>query len=81
MLPLFVLCCLLNGFLFASEKPPFTDYCQRLEQEIQGRKHGFLAGNTTYYVGGFHASWKLIEDETIGLTHPFHPGAVARSRA
>ena len=72
MLPLFVLCCLLNGFLFASEKPPFTDYCQRLEQEIQGRKHGFLAGNTTYYVGGFHASWKLIEDETIGLTHPFH---------
>ena len=26
----------------------------------------------TYYVGGFHASWNLIEDETIGLTHPFH---------
>ena len=26
----------------------------------------------TYYIGGFHASWKLIEDETIGLTHPFH---------
>jgi hypothetical protein len=23
-------------------------------------------------VGGFHASWELIEDETIGLTHPFH---------
>ena len=56
----------------ASEKPPFTDYCERLEQEIQGRKHGFLAGNLTYYVGGFHASWNLIEDETIGLTHPFH---------
>lgn len=52
--------------------PPFTDYCERLEQEIQGRKHGFLAGNVTYYVGGFHASWKPIEDETIGLTHPFH---------
>ena len=58
--------------IFASEKPPFADYCQRLEQEIQGRKHGFLAGNVTYYVGGFHASWKLKEDETIGLTHPFH---------
>jgi hypothetical protein len=56
----------------ADEKPAFTDYCQRLEQEIQGRKHGFLAGNVTYYVGGFHASWKLLEDETIGLTHPFH---------
>ena len=60
------------GNLQASEKPPFTDYCQRLEHEIQGRKHGFLAGNVTYYIGGFHASWKPVEDETIGLTHPFH---------
>lgn len=58
--------------LIGSEKPPFTDYCERLEQEIQGRKHGFLAGNVTYYIGGYHASWKPIEDETIGLTHPFH---------
>ena len=58
--------------IVASEKPPFTDYCQRLKQEIQGRKHGFLAGNISYYIGGFHASWKPIEDETIGLTHPFH---------
>ncbi|MEM1295117.1 MAG: hypothetical protein AAGH89_07110, partial [Verrucomicrobiota bacterium] len=58
--------------ILASEKPPFTDYCERLEQEIQGRKHGFLAGNVAYYIGGFHASWDLIEDETIGLTHPFH---------
>ena len=56
----------------ADDRPPFTDYCQRLEHEIQGRKHGFLAGNVTYYVGGFHASWKPVEDETIGLTHPFH---------
>lgn len=56
----------------ADEKPSATDYCARLEHEIQGRKHGFLAGNVSYYVGGFHASWKLIEDETIGLTHPFH---------
>lgn len=66
------ICCSSDGNLIASEEPPFTDYCQRLEQEIQGRKHGFLAGNVTYYVGGFHASWKLVEDETIGLTHPFH---------
>lgn len=63
---------LIAGICYADEKPPFTDYCQRLEQEIQGRKHGFLAGNKTYYVGGFHASWNLIENETIGLTHPFH---------
>ena len=56
----------------ASKKPPFVDYCEKLEHEIQGRKHGFLAGNVSYYVGGFHASWKPVEDETIGLTHPFH---------
>lgn len=61
-----------NYFVAAGEKPGFTDYCERLEQEIQGRKHGFLAGNITYYIGGYHASWKLHEDETLGLTHPFH---------
>lgn len=54
------------------ETPPSTDYCQRLQQQIQGRKHGFLAGNVTYYIGGFHASWQPIEQETLGLTHPFH---------
>ena len=64
--------CLCLPFIEASERPAFVDYCKRLEQEIQGRKHGFLAGNVTYYIGGFHASWRLIEDETIGLTHPFH---------
>ncbi len=49
-----------------------NDFCKRLEQSIQGKKHGFLAGNLAYYVGGFHASWEPIEDETIGLTHPFY---------
>lgn len=48
------------------------DLCDRLQQSVQGRKHGFLAGNLTYYVGGFHASWEKLEDETLGLTHPFH---------
>lgn len=43
----FVFCCFPSDSVLASEKPPFTDYCQRLEQEVQGRKHGFLAG------GGF----------------------------
>ena len=67
-----VFSCCFTRDLRADERPPFTDYCGRLEQEIQGRKHGFLAGNVSYYIGGFHASWKLVEDETIGLTHPFH---------
>ena len=67
-----VSCLCVTVSAISSEKPEFSDYCERLEQEIQGRKHGFLAGNVTYYVGGFHASWKVIEDETIGLTHPFH---------
>ena len=53
-------------------KPHARDYCQFLQQEIQGKKHGFLAGNLAYYIGGFHASWQPIEDETLGLTHPFH---------
>jgi len=51
--------------------PPYTDYCQMLSQEIQGKKHAFMAGNLVYYVGGFHACWSKKEDETIGLTHPF----------
>jgi hypothetical protein len=59
-----------NGTL--AEAPPLLDCCQRLQQEVQGKKHGFLAGNVTYYVGGFHASWELKEHETLGLTHPFH---------
>ena len=59
------------GAAFA-EPPLAADYCQRLQQEIQGKKHGFLAGNISYYVGGFHASWEPKEHETLGLTHPFH---------
>jgi hypothetical protein len=43
-----------------------------LAQEIQGRKHAFLAGNLTYYVGGQYHCWRHHEDEIIGLTHPFH---------
>lgn len=77
-------CCfslVLSGSVSADEKPEFTDYCQRLEQEIQGRKHGFLAGNVTYYVGGYHASWNLVEDETLGLTHPFHHDLRSRGAA
>ena len=57
---------------FGKEPREAVDHCKRLEQSIQGKKHGFLAGNLSYYVGGFHASWEPVEDETIGLTHPFH---------
>ena len=57
---------------FGEEPREAVDHCKRLEQSIQGKKHGFLAGNLSYYVGGFHASWEPVEDETIGLTHPFH---------
>ena len=62
------------AFLSSFGKKPreAVDHCKRLEQSIQGKKHGFLAGNLSYYVGGFHASWEPVEDETIGLTHPFH---------
>ena len=35
-----------------SELHPYTDYCSMLGQEIQGRKHAFLAGNLVYYGGG-----------------------------
>ena len=67
-----VLALLLGANAAPAEAPPFTDYCRRLQQEVQGKKHGFLAGNVTYYIGGFHASWNLKEHETLGLTHPFH---------
>lgn len=63
---------LFSASVTQADAPPFLDYCQRLQQEIQGKKHGFLAGNLTYYVGGFYASWEAKEHETLGLTHPFH---------
>ena len=32
--------------------PPRTDYCEMLQQEVQGKKHGFMAGNKAYLAGG-----------------------------
>ena len=61
-----------GAFAVDGASPPYTNYCEMLEQEIQGRKHAFLAGNLAYYVGGAYACWRPVEDETIGLTHPFH---------
>ena len=61
--------------------PPRVDYCQAMQQEIQGKKHGFLAGNKTYYIGVFHPVWNNAEDETIGFTHPFFNDLRCRGRA
>mgnify|MGYP001163916434 CR=1 FL=1 len=60
--------------------PPQIDYCSEMEQEIQGKKHAFLAGNKSYYIGGFHPVWNISENETIGLTHPFHNDLRCRGR-
>lgn len=51
---------------------PHENYCTMLTQEIQGKKHAFLAGNVSYYIGGQYNVWNLQEHETLGLTHPFH---------
>ena len=52
-------------------KPPYTDYCSMLARDIAGKKHGFLAGNLMNYVGGqTNADYKVVENETIGFTHP-----------
>jgi hypothetical protein len=61
-----------GGLVQGDGPPPYTDYCAMLSQEIQGKKHGFMAGNLAYYIGGFFPVWKHNEDETLGFTHPFH---------
>ena len=70
-----LLSCLIPLILFnpaASKGDDFTDYCALLgEDDIQGKKHGFLAGNKVYYVGGSSLVWRNTENETLGLTHPF----------
>lgn len=58
--------------LQAAVTPPKVDWCERLQYDVQGKKTGFMAGNLSYYVGGFHASCKPFQEETIGLTHPFY---------
>ena len=53
-------------------QPPFTDYCDMLARNIQGKAHGFMAGNLMYYVGGqTNTEWDVTEHETLGFTHPF----------
>ena len=49
--------------------------------DIQGKKHGFLAGNQVYYVSAVYLVQVLHENETIGLPHPFHNDLRARGTA
>lgn len=62
------------------EKPPFTDYCEYLERDINGEQYGFLAGNKVYYVAGAGgADYRdITELETIGFTHPMFRDGRAR---
>ena len=66
----------------ATPQRPTTDYCDILGQDdIQGMKSGFMAGNQVYYAGGHVGVWKLQENETIGLTHPFSHDLRSRGTA
>ena len=64
--------CALHGALGAqSPYPPSTDHRALVAHNIAGKEHGFLAGNTLYYIGGqFSAPWRIPEQEAIGFTHP-----------
>jgi len=56
----------------AQTQPPYSDYCEMVARDIQGNKHGFIAGNLLYYVGGqASAEWDILEHETLGFTHGF----------
>ncbi|MCH2175157.1 MAG: PA14 domain-containing protein [Lentisphaeria bacterium] len=56
----------------AASAPPYTNYSEYLQRDIQGEHHGFIAGNVMYYIAGISpAEWdSQIENETIGFTHP-----------
>lgn len=71
----------LPSISFSQTTPPFTDYCEMLARDIQNKKHGFLAGNLLYYVGGqASADWDIIEHETLGFTHGFFRDGRARGQ-
>jgi len=58
--------------ILSQETPPYTDYCEILARDINGKKHGFLAGNLLYYVGGqTNGEWDITEQETLGFSHGF----------
>ena len=58
------------------------EICEMLGKDnIQGLKSGFMAGNQVYYVGGRYNCWNKMEDETVGLTHPFYHDLRSRGDA
>ena len=72
---------LLDAAKIESRKgPPWTDYNEMLERDIQGDHYGFIAGNKLYYVAGsFGAYWdEFYESETLGFTHPLFRDGRAR---
>jgi hypothetical protein len=63
---------------FAAE-PPYTDYCEMLARDIEGKMHSFIAGNHMYYIGGkVNTEWKHRYHETLGFTHPIFRDGRAR---
>jgi hypothetical protein len=52
-------------------EPPFTDYCEMLARDIEGKMHSFIAGNHMFYIGvKVNTEWNHQYHETIGFTHP-----------
>ncbi|HUS90625.1 MAG TPA: PA14 domain-containing protein [Phycisphaerae bacterium] len=69
----------LAGLCRAETAPPPADYCKMLACDIAGKRHGFLAGNHLYYVGGASdVNWRTTEHETLGFTHPMFRDGRAR---
>ena len=64
-----------------SPGPEFADRSKFLEHDVLGRKHGFLAGNKVYYLGGRYGHWELRStnntnkrlgsEETLGFMNPY----------
>jgi hypothetical protein len=66
---------------FGQDAPPYTDYCEMLARNIQGKKTGFMAGNKMLYLGGQAGSeWQIRENETLGFTHGYFYDGRCRGR-
>lgn len=59
--------------------PKYTDYCEMLARDIEGKQYSFIAGNKLYYIGGkVDEYWRPVKHETIGLMHPIFRDGRAR---
>ena len=60
--------------------PKYTDYCEMLARDIEGKQYSFIAGNKLYYIGGkVDEYWRPVKHETIGLMHPIFRNSLAFS--